>query len=160
MRNTCAVTYCLPTKPACDEKPSYILRGLQIPILGTSGLQIRWDGSVTNLYNEKYNKMNCVFMMHSHCWPDGTKGASKLLIGNTWGKCDMASITSDYNFYERQGMKNINVWFKYQDTYTVFPKHYVYDKYSNNLYFYDVWVNNYFIRKINKANDFYRNLGF
>ena len=86
MRNTCAVTYCLPTKPACDEKPSYILRGLQIPILGTSGLQIRWDG--------------------------------------------------------------------------VFPKHYVYHKYSNNLYFYDVWVNNYFIRKINKANDFYRNLGF
>ena len=118
------------------------------------------EWSVTNLYNEKYNKMNCVFMMHSHCWPDGTKGASKLLIGNTWGKCDMASITSDYNFYERQGMKNINVWFKYQDTYTVFPKHYVYHKYSNNLYFYDVWVNNYFIRKINKANDFYRNLGF
>ena len=118
------------------------------------------EGAVTNLYNEKYNKMNCVFMMHSHCWPDGTKGASKLLIGNTWGKCDMASITSDYNFYERQGMKNINVWFKYQDTYTVFPKHYVYHKYSNNLYFYDVWVNNYFIRKINKANDLYRNLGF
>jgi hypothetical protein len=47
MRNTCAVTYntlFLPTKPVCGGKPSYILRGLQIPILGTSGLQIRWDG--------------------------------------------------------------------------------------------------------------------
>jgi hypothetical protein len=51
MRNTCAVTYCLPTKPACDEKPSYILRGLQIPILGTSGLQIRWDGVRTQRQN-------------------------------------------------------------------------------------------------------------
>ena len=45
MRNTCAVTYynCLPTKLAFVAKPSYILRGLQIPKLGASGLQIRWN---------------------------------------------------------------------------------------------------------------------
>ncbi len=118
------------------------------------------DGSVATLSTTQRNEMNCVFTMHSHCWPDGTKGASRLLIGNTWGACDMATVTEEYNRFERQGMTNINVWFKYQDTYTVFPKHYVYHKYSKNLYFYDVWVSDYFIRKINKANDLYRNLGF
>ena len=118
------------------------------------------DGSVTHLNTTRYNEMNCIFTMHSHCWPDGTKGASIDKKGNTLIGGDMYSITIQHTRFENQGMRDINVWFKYQNTYTVFPKHYVYHKYSNNLYFYDVWVNNYFIRKINKANDLYRNLGF
>ena len=117
------------------------------------------DGSVTHLNTTRYNEMNCTFTMHSHCWPDGTKGASIDKKGNTLTGGDMYSINIQHTRFENQGMRDINVWFKYKDTYTVFPKHYVYHKYSNNLYFYDVWVNNYFIRKINKANDFYRNLG-
>ena len=118
------------------------------------------DGSVTNLNTTRYYEMNCTFMMHSHCWPDGTRGASIAKKGNTLIDGDMLSISTQHTRFERQGMKDINVWFKYKDTYSVFPKHYVYHKHSNNLYFYDVWVNNYFIRKINKANDLYRNLGF
>lgn len=118
------------------------------------------DGSVTHLNTTRYNEMYCNFTMHSHCWPDGTKGASVDKKGNTLIGGDMYSITIQHTRFENQGMRDINVWFKYQNTYTVFPKHYVYHKYSNNLYFYDVWVNDYFIRKINKANDLYRNFGF
>ena len=33
----------MPRKPACYGKTLYIFRGLQIPIFGTSELQIRWD---------------------------------------------------------------------------------------------------------------------
>ena len=118
------------------------------------------DGSVATLNTTQRNEMNCVFTMHSHCWPDGTKGASVDKKGITLIGGDMYSINVQHTRFENQGMTNINVWFKYQDTYTVFPKHYVYHKYSKNLYFYDVWVSDYFIRKINKANDLYRNLGF
>ena len=75
-------------------------------------------------------------------------------------KADGQTVFTNASFAATQGQPARPHAMKSAETYTVFPKHYVYHKYSNNLYFYDVWVNNYFIRKINKANDLYRNLGF
>ena len=43
---------------------------------------------------------------------------------------------------------------------TIFPKHYVFHKQSQVLYYYDPWKPNYYIRKVTQPSDLYRNLGF
>ena len=57
-------------------------------------------------------------------------------------------------------MTNTNTWFKKDNSYTVFPKHYVYHKQSSTLYHYTPWENNIFIRETSKGSDLYRDLGF
>ena len=73
---------------------------------------------------------------------------------------DMANIAALYNVYKKAGMKNIHTWFTKDGNQIVFPKHYIYHKYSQNLYYYDPWKPNYYIRRVNQPNDLYRKLGF
>ncbi len=107
-----------------------------------------------------YNEFNQIFNIHSHpgdaTW-EGTKGASG--YGDYYSG-DMANIANRYRRFQNAGMKNTSTWFKKDDRYTVFPKHYVYHKQSKVLYNYTPWKHNVFICKTNKASDMYSNLGF
>jgi hypothetical protein len=73
---------------------------------------------------------------------------------------DMANISLRYRRFSNAGMTNINTWFKVNDEYTVFPKHYVYHPESKNLYHFSPWESSIFIRKTNKGSDLHRYLGF
>jgi len=107
-----------------------------------------------------YDEFNMIFDMHSHtgtATEPGTKGASG--FGDYYSG-DMSYITNRYRRFQGAGMKNTSTWFKKDDQWTVFPKHYVYHKQSKVLYHYTPWKNNVFIRNTSKASDLYRNLGF
>jgi hypothetical protein len=109
----------------------------------------------------QYDEFSQIFDIHSHpgdaSW-EGTKGASG--YGGDYYTGDMAIIADRYQRFQNAGMKYISTWFKKDNQWTVFPKHYVYHKQSKILYHYTPWKNNVFIRKTNKASDMYRNLGF
>jgi hypothetical protein len=102
----------------------------------------------------RYDEFNQIFNIHSHpgdaTW-EGTKGGST---------GDQNIIINRYYRFQRAGMKHPDVWFNKDGQWTVFPKNYVYHKQSKILYNYTPWKSSVFIRKTNKANDMYRNLGF
>ncbi len=104
----------------------------------------------------KYNEFDQIFNIHSHPAVDGTKGGSKCTVFGG----DMCNIVDRYYRFQRAGMTRTDTWFKKDGKWTVFPKHYVYHKHSKVLYNYTPWKNNVYIRKISKASDMHRNLGF
>ena len=76
-----------------------------------------------------------------------------------WGG-DALYINNRYDVFEDAGMQRTDTWFKVDNKWTVFPKHYVYHKKSKVLYNYTPWELSIYIRKTNKASDLYRNFGF
>ncbi|MGE0021885.1 MAG: RHS repeat-associated core domain-containing protein [Draconibacterium sp.] len=102
----------------------------------------------------QYDEFDQIFSIHSHpgnaTW-EGTKGGST---------GDQNLIINQHNRFKSEGMQGVNAWFKKDGSWTVLPKTYVYHKQSKTLYNYTPWKSSVFIRKINKANDMYRNLGF
>ena len=104
-----------------------------------------------------YNEYTQVFKIHSHPAIDGTKGASG--FGHYYSG-DMANIEHLRRRFQNVGMRDVNTWFQNNGQWTIFPKHYIYHKQSRVLYHYTPWENSIYIRKINKANNLYHNLGF
>ena len=99
---------------------------------------------------EQYSVYHQIFGIHSHPAIDGTKGASS---------GDMTRVNDLYK--NEFHSKNIHQWFIQNGQSTIFPKHYVYHKFSSVLYYYvPNGKSNIFIRKINTYKDLYRNLGF
>jgi len=107
-----------------------------------------------------YSEFNLIFDMHSHTGTEtdpGTKGASGF---GAYYSGDMSYISARYRRFQSAGMKDTKTWFKKDNQWTVFPKHYVYHKQSKVLYHYTPWKNDVYIRQTSKASDMYYNLGF
>gem|GEM_PF-5247229 len=101
------------------------------------------------------DEFSMIFSMHSHP-SGGTQGASD--VDGLYD--DMDNVRRRYYKFKAAGMTNINSWFINGDSWTVFPKHYVYSTDNSILYNYNPWNNAIFIRRVTKASDLYRNLGF
>ena len=112
------------------------------------------EGVTMSTTLSQYDEFDQIFSIHSHpgnaTW-EGTMGGST---------GDQNNIINQYYRFKSAGMQGTNAWFKKDGSWTVLPKNYVYHEQSNTLYNYTPWKSSVFIRKINKANDMYRNLGF